>query len=57
MWILLLTAIHLSNPNDVPAKITIEFQTETQCLEALKTIDYKIKYSNYKIEPTCYQKK
>lgn len=57
MWILLLTAIHLNNPNDIPAKITIEFETETQCLEALKTIDYKIKYSNYKIEPKCYQKK
>jgi hypothetical protein len=57
MWILLLTAIHISNVNDIPATITMEFPTEQQCLAAAETLKYKIKINSYKIEPSCYLKK
>jgi hypothetical protein len=56
MWILFLIVVHNSNPNDIPGKITLEFKTEQQCREALKSMYYWTKFSWFKSEGKCYER-
>ena len=57
MWILLITAMHSSNPDDTPAKIYLEFDNQQQCEKVADSMTYEIKYKRYKLEPKCYLKK
>lgn len=56
MWILFLIVVHNSNPNDIPGKISLEFRTEQQCLETLRSMQYWTKFSWFKAEGKCYHK-
>ena len=57
MWILFLIVVHNSNPSDIPGKITLEFKTEQQCKEALKSMTYWTKFSWFKTEGKCQHSK
>lgn len=56
-WILLLTAMHINNPNNIPATVSMKFDTEKACLEAKNSVEYKIKYESYKMVAECQRKK
>lgn len=56
-WILLITAMHVNNPDDVPARIQLSFETEKQCLQTAQTLDYWIKFKDFKLETQCLKKK
>ena len=53
MWILILMAIHMNNPNDMPGKITLEFQTQQQCEQSLKSMTYWLKFDQFKVVGKC----
>jgi hypothetical protein len=53
MWILILMAIHTNNPNDMPGKITLEFQTQQQCEQSLKSMTYWLKFDQFKVVGKC----
>lgn len=53
MWILILMAIHTKNPNDIPGKITLEFQTQQQCEQSLKSMTYWLKFDQFKVVGKC----
>jgi hypothetical protein len=53
MWILILVAIHTNNPNDMPGKITLEFQTQQQCEQSLKSMTYWLKFDQFKVVGKC----
>lgn len=55
MWILFLIVVHNSDPKDIPGKISLEFKTEKQCIEALNSISYWTKFSWFKVEGKCYE--
>jgi hypothetical protein len=57
MWILFLIVVHNSVPTDIPGKIALEFKTEQQCQEALKTMIFWSKFSWFNTEGKCYDKK
>jgi hypothetical protein len=40
----------MNNPNDAPGKITLEFQTQQQCEQSLKSMTYWLKFEKFKIE-------
>jgi hypothetical protein len=56
MWVLILIAVHINNPKDVPAKATMEFNSEQSCLESLRSLTYWIKFENFKLEGRCQKK-
>lgn len=56
MWILILLAVSIHNPRDVPGKIELEFKTQEQCLEILSTLKYDLKFKTFKIEGQCIKK-
>ena len=52
-WILILLAVNMSNANDIPGRITIEFLTEQECNRALNTMTYKLKFDSFKVSAEC----
>ena len=53
MWTLLLIAVHINNPNDIPGRINLQVQTQQQCEQILQSMTYWLKFSNFKIEGKC----
>jgi hypothetical protein len=52
-WILILLAVNMSNANDIPGRITIEFSTEQECIRALNNMTYKLKFDSFKVSAEC----
>jgi hypothetical protein len=50
---MILLAVHINNPSDIPGKITMEFKTQQQCLDALQTMNYWLKFESFKVEGRC----
>jgi len=53
MWILIILAINVNNPDDVPGQVTLKFQNGQQCYEALASLQYKLKFSNFYVSGKC----
>ena len=53
MWLMILLAVHINNPNDVPGKITLQFENQQQCEQTLRTLTYKLKFDTFKVEGKC----
>jgi hypothetical protein len=53
MWLLLILAVNINNPSDVPGRVSIKFDTEQQCLKARSTIEYKLKFDSFKVTSEC----
>ena len=57
MWILLIIAVHVNDPTDVPAKLNMTTETKEECEKLAQSLDYWIKFKQFKLETTCLQKK
>jgi hypothetical protein len=53
MWILILLAVHVNNPEDRPGWVTIKFDTEQQCLKAKSSMEYQLKFDRFKVVSEC----
>lgn len=53
MWTLILIAHHISNPKDIPARLTMDFETQQQCEASLVSMKYWIKFENFKVSGKC----
>lgn len=56
MWLLILTAVNINNPADVPGKVTIEFPSQEACVRSLVTVDAWLKFRNFRVEAQCQKK-
>ena len=56
MWLMILIAAHLSDPKDIPGKITLEFPDQISCEQSLQSMTYWLKFNNFKIEGRCLKK-
>ena len=50
---MILIAVHVTDPKDIPGKINLQFQTQTECEQVLSTMTYKLKFDNFKVEGKC----
>lgn len=55
-WLLILIAVNINNPKDIPGRVQLEFNNERACIEALNTIEYEFKFKQFKIEAMCIKK-
>jgi len=53
MWILILIAMHINNPNDRPGKIELEFKDRASCEHALASMKFELKFKSFKVEGEC----
>jgi hypothetical protein len=52
-WILFLIVVNIYDPTDIPGRIQLEFRDQTSCEQALRTIDYWVKFPWFKVEGRC----
>lgn len=52
-WLLILLCVSINNPNDVPGRLTLEFDTKQQCEASLKTMTYNLKFDTFKVVGNC----
>jgi hypothetical protein len=52
-WLLILLCVSINNPNDVPGRLTLEFDTKQQCETTLKTMTYNLKFDTFKVVGNC----
>jgi len=56
MWLMILVAVHIHNPNDIPGRIELTFQDQKTCQQTLDTIKWWLKFDNFKITGRCEKK-
>jgi len=56
MYLMILIAVHLSDPKDIPGRITLEFTDQITCEQSLQSMTHWLKFNNFKIEGKCVKK-
>ena len=56
-WVLIIIAVSINNPNDVPARLTLAIGSQQQCEAAKASMTYKIKFDSFKAVASCEQVK
>jgi hypothetical protein len=56
MWILMLLSISITNPNDIPGVVTLDFETQAQCEAARESMTYWLKFDSFKVTAECLKK-
>ena len=55
-WILLLVVVHISNSNDIPGKVFLEFPDKASCESAVSSMTYWLKFNTFKVVASCQEK-
>jgi hypothetical protein len=55
MWILLVMAVHINNPTDVPGWIKVPMATEAECERARAGVTAWLKFESFKVTTQCQQ--
>ena len=53
---MILIAVHINDPGDQPARMTLEFPDQQTCEHAKSSLSYSVKFKNFKIEASCQRK-
>jgi hypothetical protein len=53
MWLLIILAVHQMDPKDVPGRVTLEFRTEQECLAAQHSLQYQLKFPQFRVIAQC----
>jgi hypothetical protein len=53
---LILLAVHVNNPQDIPGRIMIQFQTQKECEAAQATVTSWLKFDSFKVTTECVRK-
>jgi hypothetical protein len=56
MWVLMLLSISMTNPNDIPGVVTLDFETQAQCEAAKTSMTYWLKFDTFKVTAECLKK-
>jgi hypothetical protein len=43
----------MNDPKDIPARIELRFDTQQQCEQTAQTLEYWLKFKQFKLEATC----
>jgi hypothetical protein len=50
---MILIAVHINNPNDIPGRVELKFDSEQQCQQTLETMSYWLKFNYFKVIGQC----
>ena len=56
MWLLMIMSISMTNPNDIPGIVTIDFKTEQECQAAITSMTSWLKFDSFKVQAQCIRK-
>lgn len=55
MWTLLILCISINNPNDIPGKISFKFESQKECVAALNTMSFWLKFDSFTLKGECHE--
>jgi hypothetical protein len=50
---MILLAVHINNPQDVPGRVELTFPSQAVCEQTLNTLTYQLKFKQFKIQGQC----
>lgn len=53
MWLLIILAVNINDPKDIPGKITLQFASQVECEQAKSTMTSWLKFDNFKVQGKC----
>lgn len=53
MWTLLLLVVNIYDPQDIPGRIQLQFQTQASCELALQSMTTWVKFPWFTVRGTC----
>jgi hypothetical protein len=53
MWWLIIIAVHINDPSDIPGRVELSFHDQQSCESAMSTIKYYLKFKSFKVEAKC----
>ena len=53
MWLMILIAVAINDPKDIPAKVMIEFPDQLSCEQSLRSMNYWVKFDSFCYFPNC----
>ena len=56
MWIMILLAVHTTDPQDQPGRIELTFPDQNQCQTVLDTMRYELKFKSFQVKGQCVEK-
>jgi len=56
MWLMILIAVHINDPKDIPGKVYLEFPDQISCEQTAKTMTFWLKFESFKVQAQCLKK-
>jgi hypothetical protein len=56
MWWLIIIAVHVNDPSDVPGRVELAFADQQSCESASTTMKYYLKFKSFKVEAKCIKR-
>lgn len=53
MWILFLVVVNMYDPQDIPGRIQLQFQTQVSCEQTLQSMTAWVKFPWFRVEGRC----
>jgi hypothetical protein len=53
MYWLIIIAVHINDPTDIPGRVELAFHDQQSCLYALNNMKWNLKFKSFKVEATC----
>jgi hypothetical protein len=50
---MILIAVHINNPRDIPGRVEIQFPNQQLCEQAAATLRWQLKFESFKVEAKC----
>lgn len=54
--IMILIAVSINNPGDIPGRATLEFDSMIECERVLESLEYELKFRSFKVTGECQRK-
>ena len=53
MWLMILIAVNINNPQDRPGRVELIFPDQNTCERVLQTMTYELKFRSFRVEGRC----
>ena len=53
MWLLIILAVNINNPKDIPGRVSVEFATAQACEQARESVKYWFKFEGFRVQSQC----
>jgi hypothetical protein len=56
MWMMILLAVSINNPKDIPGRVTLDFPSQQTCEVSMQSMSFWLKFDGFKVTAQCVKK-